>query len=130
MKLSKLTLFSLLIFLSSCFPNVSNKQIKDAMNIGGTMLADEDFKKAIGFIELHKLRYGEYPASLSELKFVSGMDSSIYSSVQYTKLDTAYELNNIYTFPPFGNTKTESVIKLHYPAEFWKGLGCIKSNAK
>lgn len=35
------------------------------------MMADQEFKRTLGNIELHKLRYGNYPSSLKALKFLS-----------------------------------------------------------
>ena len=129
MKLTVITLFISLLFISSCIPNMNKGEMEQTMKTGITMFADQEFQKAIGFIEVHKLRYGEYPNSLAEIKFLNTMDSLTLKDVQYTKLDSAYELNINYKFPLF-NGKDDSNIKLHYPAEFWKGLGCIKSNAK
>src|SRR5690348_10997711 len=54
---------------------------------------DQYFKTAIALIELHKIRFGEYPAKLDSLKFIGDWDQMIFSSVSYQKLDKGYELD-------------------------------------
>ncbi|MEM6502019.1 MAG: hypothetical protein AAF685_09290 [Cyanobacteria bacterium P01_C01_bin.89] len=81
---------------------------------------DRVFKKAIAFIELHKLRFDEYPESLqseSFLLFASDEYSDIDNMVGYKKLEYGYELN----------VKREEVA-LEYPSDFWKGIGLSKTN--
>ena len=84
---------------------------------------DQHFKTAIALIELHKVRFGEYPASLDSLKFVGDWDKIIWGSVKYEKLDTGYELDLTNGWVGKPNT-------LEYPAGFWKGLGLVRSNMK
>jgi hypothetical protein len=91
------------------------------------MLIDQEFKKAIAHIELHKLRSGTYPLSLSELQFLSALDSSMLRYVEYTRLDSVYELNITMEFPVLGDGDSTKKVQLKYPPEFWKGLGCMKS---
>jgi hypothetical protein len=86
-------------------------------------------KKAIGNIELHKLRTGHYPNSLRELKFLSSQDSTMFAVVEYIRLDSVYELNLKLQFPSIGGGK-QKTIALKYPPAFWKGLGCVRSNIK
>jgi hypothetical protein len=93
------------------------------------MLADWQFKKALAEIELHKLRNGSYPNSLSDLEFLTPMDSSMSNFVEYTRLDSVYELNLKMEFPSLDGKETKRA-NLQYPPAFWKGLGCVKSNAK
>jgi hypothetical protein len=84
---------------------------------------DQHFKTAIALIELHKVRFGEYPETLDSLKFTGDWDQIIFSSVKYQKLDKGYELdltNGWMGKPDF----------LEYPDEFWKGLGLVRSNMK
>ena len=123
-----LTFFLALILLSSCIPDTLKEKMNDGMSMAQTMMADQQFKSAIAQVELHKLRNGVYPNSLSELQFLSAMDSSMFHSIEYAKLDTAYELNINLDMPSFDGSKKR--IHLNYPPEFWRGLGCIKSNAK
>ena len=84
---------------------------------------DQHFKTAIALIELHKVRFGEYPASLDSLKFVGDWDKIIWGSVKYEKLDTGYELDLTNGWVGKPNT-------LEFPDEFWKGLGLVRSNMK
>lgn len=84
---------------------------------------DQYFKTAIALIELHKIRFGDYPATLDSLKYTGDWDQMIFTSVTYQKLDKGYELDM--TNELFG--KPDS---FNYPAEFWKGLGLVRSNMK
>jgi hypothetical protein len=113
----------------SCIPDNLKEQMQEELIQGTKMLADQEFKKAIGQIELHKLRNGSYPSSLSELRFLTAMDSSIFNYADYRKIDSVYELNLKMELPSLDGKKKETV-EIHYPAEFWKGLGCVKSNVK
>jgi hypothetical protein len=83
---------------------------------------DQHFKTAVALIELHKLRFGEYPSSLNDLKFLGEWDRIALANVQYTKVANGYELNVVKGWVG----KPE----LNYPEEFWKGLGVVKSNMK
>lgn len=83
---------------------------------------DQHFKTAIALIELHKVRFGEYPKNLNELKFTGEWDKIIFSSVEYQRLENGYELNVVRGWAG----KPE----LKYPEEFWKNLGLVKSNLK
>ncbi len=93
------------------------------------MLADQHFKSAVGAIELHKLRNGKYPASLHELKYLNSMDSAMFNFVEYKSFDSLYELNVKGEYPSLTGGKEMNKINLKYPKEFWKGLGCARSNA-
>ena len=84
---------------------------------------DQHFKTAIALIELHKIRFGEYPATLDSLKYVGDWDQIIWTSVEYQRLETGYELN----LTKGWTGKPES---LNYPDDFWNGLGLVKSNMK
>jgi hypothetical protein len=83
---------------------------------------DQHFKTAISLIELHKIRFGGYPETLKDLKFVGDWDAIALSGIEYRRLDTGYELNLVrgWTGKP----------DVSYPPEFWKGLGLVKSNVK
>lgn len=115
--------------MSACIPDSVKDRIDDGVSKAGLMMADMQFKNAIANIELHRLRNGSYPNSLSDLKFLTAMDSSMDHSVEYTRLDTVYELNLKMTFQSLQSNDTKK-IDLHYPPAFWKGLGCVKSNVK
>ena len=114
---------------ASCIPETVKEELDSMVVESQRMVADQEFKKAIAHIELHKLRYGSYPGTLSELKFLSAMDSSTLSFVKYTRLDSGYELNFETKFPSLSGTMTNR-IQLQYPDEFWRGLGCVRSNLK
>ena len=124
-----LLLSALIILMLSCIPDNVKEEMDKGMMLGQQMMADQEFKKAIAQIELHKLRNGSYPSSLSELKFLTAMDSSIFNYVEYTSLDSVYELNLNMEFPTLSGEEMQRV-ELQYPSEFWKGLGCVKSNVK
>ena len=83
---------------------------------------DQHFKTALALIELHKIRFGEYPASLNDLKFVGEWDQIALNGVAYQRLDKGYELNVVRGW--VGKPQ------LQYPPEFWQGLGLVKSNMK
>lgn len=94
-------------------------------------MTDMNFKNTIGLIEIHKLRYGTYPNSLKDIKFLSVWDTAAFSGVQYIKLESGYELNTVSQYSDILNDeKKYEDVGLHYPPEFWTGLGCVKSNAK
>jgi hypothetical protein len=83
---------------------------------------DQHFKTALALIELHKIRFGEYPASLKDLKFLGEWDQIALNSVAYKRLENGYELNVVRGW--VGRPE------LNYPAEFWRGLGLVRSNMK
>jgi hypothetical protein len=102
--------------MSACFP----EGFRDQAN---QQFGDQHFKTAISLIELHKLREGEYPSTLNDLKYIGDWDKIVFSSVKYTKLEEGYELDLINGW--IGKPKD-----LSYPNDFWKGLGLVKSNLK
>lgn len=103
---------SVLVFCSSC----QFQKEADAK------FGDQHFKTAIALIELHKVRFGDYPKDLNDLKFIGDWDKIIFSSVEYRKLENGYELN--LTRGWVGQPA------LSYPEDFWKNLGLLKSNVK
>lgn len=118
------TLFALsLLFLLSITACNLNKGFKEMQENSNKTFGDQHFKTAISLIELHKVRYGIYPDSLSHLKYLGEWDEMIKTSVSYKKLDTVYQLDLVNGW--IGKPKS-----LKYPDEFWQGLGCAKSNLK
>lgn len=111
-----LKLISILLIISSCFPEGFQEETNQKFG-------DQHFKTAIALIELHKIREGEYPEGLDNLKYTGDWDKIIFHSVQYTKLEQGYELNLI-------NGWIGKPEKLSYPEDFWTGLGIVKSNIK
>ena len=81
---------------------------------------DQFFKTAISLIELHRIRFGSYPDSLADLKFIGQWDQAVLSSVEYKKVENGYELN--LTRGWMGKPS------LNYPREFWQGLGIVRTN--
>jgi len=81
------------------------------------MFGDQNLKTAVALIELHKVRYGKYPVSLSDLKFVGAWDPIAIQSVRYyPNADrTAYylEVERGWIGKP----------DLKMPDEFWQGTG-------
>jgi len=129
MKKNILPLLLLILLTASCIPENLKQEMDKGMQLGQQMMADSEFKKALAYVELHKIRNGNYPNSLSELEYLSVMDSSIFQHVEYTRLDSGYELNVNFDIPSFAS-KEVTKLELKYPAEFWKGLGCVRSNTK
>lgn len=84
---------------------------------------DQNFKTSIALIELHKIRTGEYPEKLEELEFLGDWDQIYLQNVAYTKLEEGYQLDLVKGW-------TGMPDELTYPAEFWEGLGLVKSNLK
>ena len=80
---------------------------------------DQWLKSAVAQLELHKLRYGKYPKTLHDLKYLGPMDSILYNVAYYPNADlTAY----------YVEVKTGFLGKptLEYPDEFWQGTGFRK----
>ena len=118
---------SLLCF--GCFTDDVKKKMDSVLKESQDMMADHTFKTALYSIEMHKVRYGVYPETLRELKFLTMSDSSFFHAVEYQKLDKGYELNLRQTYASVSG-QTDITINLDYPDEFWQGLGCEKSNMK
>ena len=83
---------------------------------------DQNFKTAIALIELHKVRFGEYPATLNDLRFVGDWDKIALSAVAYSRVDSGYSLD--VTRGWVGKPS------LSYPPDFWHGLGLRHSNMR
>ena len=107
-----LVLSLFLLILSAC----------TVKNQADQKFGDQHFKTTIALIELHKVRFGEYPNTLSDLKFTGDWDQMAINSVSYRLVDNGYELDIVR-----GWVGTPA---LQYPDEFWQGLGLVQSNAK
>jgi len=81
---------------------------------------DQNFKSAIALIELYKVRYGTYPARLSDITFTGQWDQIWMSAVKYQKLSDGYELDLVRGWV--------GTPELSYPQDFWRGLGIRKTN--
>jgi hypothetical protein len=81
------------------------------------MFGDQNLKTAVALIEMHKVRFGKYPETLSELKFTGQWDQIAISSVSYypNANRTAYyvEVERGWVGKP----------TFTMPPEFWKGTG-------
>ncbi len=83
---------------------------------------DQHFKTSISLIELHKIRFGEYPTSLKDLKFTGEWDKIALGGMRYKLVENGYDLDVVRGW--IGTPE------LSYPDEFWRGLGLVKSNMK
>ena len=85
------------------------------------LFGDQHLKTTVALIELHKVRFGKYPGSLSELKFTGEWDQIASQSVRYyPNADrTAYyiEVETGWIGKP----------ELKMPDEFWRGTGYTTS---
>jgi hypothetical protein len=84
--------------------------------------ADQHFKTTIALIELHRLRTGEYPDQLEDVRFLGDWDKASFTDVLYEKLPEGYGLDIV--------GPGEPARQLVYPPEFWNGLGLVRSNVK
>lgn len=82
----------------------------------------QNFVSAVALIELHKLRYGKYPDSLQDLKFLGDWDNIWLSAVKYKKVADGY---NLYVERGWMNKPN-----LSFPVEFKHGLGIRGTNVK
>ncbi len=81
------------------------------------MFGDQHLKTAVALVELHKVRYGRYPAALRELKFTGNWDAIALNSVAY--------------YPAADGTADYLEVRrgwvgkpaLNMPPEFWQGTG-------
>jgi hypothetical protein len=85
------------------------------------MFGDQWLKTSVALIELHKLRYGQYPDTLRDLKFTGQWDQAALQSVRY--------------YPNADHTRYYVEVEsgwvgkpdLEIPAEFWRGTGYSSS---
>ena len=81
------------------------------------LFGDQELKTAVALLELHKVRFGKYPSSLSDLKFTGAWDPIALQNVSYyPNADrTAYyiEVRRGWIGKP----------DLKMPDEFWRGTG-------
>lgn len=78
---------------------------------------DQNVKSTVALLELHKVRYGRYPASLRDIRFTGDWDQIWLQSTRYVvSADGAkycVEVERGWMGKPV----------LNYPAEFWQGTG-------
>jgi hypothetical protein len=80
-------------------------------------VAPQAMNRAVGLVELHRIRYGRYPADLTDLRFLSRLDSSLLGWLEYAASEdgSAYYLAVARDRPG-----AEDVT---WPAEYWEGTG-------
>lgn len=85
------------------------------------LFGDQHLKTAVALIELHKVRFGKYPGSLSDLKFIGAWDPIALQNVRYyPNADrTAYyiEVERGWIGKP----------DMEMPDGFWQGTGYTMS---
>ena len=110
--MSRSTFFILIVFATGCNP-LDNPA-------ADSKFGDQHFKTAISLIELHYVRHGSYPATLSELEYLGDWDALALRSVDYERLEDGYSLDVVR-----GWTATP---ELSYPPPFFAGLGLVSTN--
>ncbi len=82
------------------------------------VFGDQHLKTAVALIELHKVRYGHYPDTLSDLQYTGQWDTIALNNVSY---HVSSDLNSYYVEVSVGWVgKPEN---LQMPEEFWQGTG-------
>ena len=112
----RIILISFILFTVLCWSACAFQKEADQK------FGDQHFKTSISLIELHKIRFGEYPNSLNDLKFTGDWDKIALGSVKYKRVENGYELDVVRGWV--------GTPELAYPDEFWKGLGLVKSNMR
>ena len=81
------------------------------------VFGDQHLKTTLALVELHKLRNGHYPSTLSDLRFTGEWDQIALSSVVYCTNNNQsryfIEVQQGWVAQP----------ELKMPAEFWQGTG-------
>ncbi|MBN1255482.1 MAG: hypothetical protein JXA50_09445 [Deltaproteobacteria bacterium] len=85
------------------------------------MFGDQHLKTSVALIELHKVRYGKYPSSLKDLKFIGQWDQIHIHNVRYYPSDDRMSYYIEVTRGWVGKPALEM------PDEFWKGTGYNKN---
>ena len=78
---------------------------------------DQHLKTMVALLELHKVRYGSYPARLRDLKFLGEWDQLPLTSVRYV---VSKDRQHYYVDVTRGWIGKPT---LSYPPEFWRGTG-------
>lgn len=107
-----------LIFILCCLLLISgcDFEVPEADRQFGT----QNFVSAVSIIELHKVRNGEYPESLSDLEFLGDWDGLWLGAVRYERTETGYNL--------FVERGWVGKPTLTFPARFKNGLGIQNTN--
>jgi hypothetical protein len=126
---SKRRLFAILVVISvavTVFVVGTTLAVRSVLESGITrgpdnLFGEQHLKTAVALIELHKVRFGKYPGSLSDLKFTGQWDQIALQSVRYypNADGTAYyiEVEQGWIGKP----------DLEMSDAFWRGTGYSKS---
>ncbi len=101
-----------LLFLTACDMDVTEGVDQ--------MFGEQHFGSAIAVIELHKTRYGVYPDTLDDLRFLGEWDGIWIQSVDYEKTETGY---NLFITRGWAGEPT-----LVLPEDYRTGLGLEETN--
>lgn len=82
----------------------------------------QHFVTTISLVELHKIRNGNYPETLKDLRYLGDWDAIALSRVRYEKVGAGYNL--------FVETGWMSEPELRLPVGFKQGLGLKNSNVE
>ncbi|MDP9338389.1 MAG: hypothetical protein M3P45_05930 [Acidobacteriota bacterium] len=81
------------------------------------LFGDQHLKTAVALIELHKVRFGKYPDSLSDIKFAGQWDQIALQNVRYypnaERTEYYVEVERGWVGKP----------ELKMPEQFWQGTG-------
>jgi hypothetical protein len=81
------------------------------------MFGDQHLKTVVALVELHKTRYGSYPATLSEITFAGDWDQIAIGSVRYC----ASADRRTYFVEVIRGWMGQPALSM--PSEFWRGTG-------
>lgn len=82
------------------------------------LFGDQHLKTSVALIEMHKVRYGHYPAKLSEIKFLGKWDKMHLYNVYYLP---SKDLQSYYVEVARGWVGKPKDLSM--PKEFWQGTG-------
>ena len=92
------------------------------------MFGKQHLATAVALIELHKVRYGQYPQTLKDLKFTREWDTIALNSVTYyPNADRSAYFIEFKGYWPDDQAQPEALSgfrpEIEMPAEFWQGTG-------
>jgi hypothetical protein len=79
---------------------------------------DQHLKTTVALIELHKVRYGQYPEDLGELKFLGPWDRTHVNGCNYVPADDRQSY-----FVEVDRGWMNKPVELDLPEEFWQNTG-------
>ena len=112
------------IFLALCCVGASRIYQLQFWRGPDEQFGDQHLKTTVALVELHKVRYGHYPETLSDLRFTGAWDSIAIGSVSYrTNADRSrycLKVERGWVGKP----------RLEIPPEFWQGTGYDRALCK